>query len=198
MVIPEADDNFEAVDLISRAGTRAAHVVRGLLDFARQEHYKFVPGDINVSIEEALELVTYQLQSAQIDVITMLAPDLPVIVGSWEHLKSVWLNLLVNARDALQDVEQKRDLEIRTRLSSDEDHMQVIIRDNGKGMSAAQAAHIFEPFYTTKDPGKGTGLGLATSHRIIEQHHGEINLVTAPEEGTTFIVRLPLTPPPAT
>jgi signal transduction histidine kinase len=80
-------------------------------------------------------------------------------------------------------------------LGNETEHVQVIIRDNGKGMSAAQAAHIFEPFYTTKDPGKGTGLGLATSHRIIEQHHGEINVVTAPGEGTTFIIRLPLHPP---
>jgi two-component system, NtrC family, sensor kinase len=70
--------------------------------------------------------------------------------------------------------------------------VQILIRDNGKGMSAAEAEHIFEPFYTTKDPGKGTGLGLATSHRIIEQHNGDINVVSNPNEGTTFIIRLPI------
>lgn len=98
----------------------------------------------------------------------------------------------MNARDALQDLSENRHIEITTRLGQDASHIQVLFRDNGKGMSEAELAHIFEPFYTTKDPGKGTGLGLATSHRIIEQHGGEINVVSAPREGTTFIIRLPV------
>ena len=72
-------------------------------------------------------------------------------------------------------------------------HLTVCIRDNGPGMSAAEAAHIFEPFYTTKDPGKGTGLGLATCHRIIQQHGGLIEVITNPGEGAAFVVRLPAT-----
>jgi two-component system NtrC family sensor kinase len=192
MFIPPEDDNYEAVDLIARAGDRATKVVRGLLDFARQEHYNLTKGDINHSIRQTLDLVRYQLTTADAEVIQNMADDLPLIVGSWEHLKSVWLNIIVNARDAVHQLPPPRQIFITTRLGDDNDYVQVIVQDNGKGMSAAELVHIFEPFYTTKDPGKGTGLGLATSHRIIEQHDGEINVVSAPNEGTTFIIRLPV------
>lgn len=192
MFIPTEDENYEAVDLIARAGERAAKVVRGLLDFARQEQYSFTSSNVNSSIRQALALVRYQLKTADIQVIQNMAEDLPDVIASWEHLKSVWLNLIVNARDAVQNLPGDRVIEITTRPSTDKSSIQVLIRDNGEGMSQAEVAHIFEPFYTTKDPGKGTGLGLATCHRIIEQHGGEINVVSANGEGTTFIVRLPV------
>lgn len=192
MVIPTTDENYESVDLIFRAGERAARVVSGLLNFARQEEYAFTLGRINQSIQDALSLVKYQLDLSNVTVTQNLADDLPRVTASWEHLKSVWLNLLVNARDATQNGSGMRQIEITTRLGVDGKHVQVLFRDNGKGMTQAELKHIFEPFYTTKDPGKGTGLGLATSHRIIEQHKGEINVVSAPNEGATFIVRLPI------
>lgn len=192
MVIPPSDENYESVDLIFRAGERAANVVQGLLNFSRQEHYNFTKGDINDSIQQALSLVRYQLTSANAQAITHFDQELPLINASWKHLASVWLNLIVNARDAVQTRAQPREIEITTRLLDDQ--IQVIVRDNGKGMSEAELKHIFEPFYTTKDPGQGTGLGLATTHRIIEQHQGEINVVSAPNEGTSFVVRLPIQP----
>ncbi|MCA9969869.1 MAG: response regulator [Anaerolineales bacterium] len=192
MFIPPEDENYESVDLIFRAGERAARVVRGLLDFARQEHYSFESANVNESIRQALALVQYQLERANIEVIQQLDPNLPEVVGSWDHLRSVWLNLIVNARDALEAIPADRTLELISRLAPDKNHIQLLFRDNGQGMTAAEAGHIFEPFYTTKDPGKGTGLGLATSHRIVEQHGGEITAVSAPHEGTTFIIRLPI------
>ncbi len=195
MLMPIEDENYEAVELIARAGDRAAKVVRGLLDFARQEQYDFALGNLNQSIKEALQLVNYQLQSASIEVTTDFDETLPETVSSWEHLKSVWLNLLLNARDAVQSLPTDRHIELITRSTPDPDYVQIHIRDNGKGMSDAERAHIFEPFYTTKDPGKGTGLGLATCHRIIEQHGGVIDVVSQPLEGTSFIVRLPIRPP---
>ena len=192
MVMYEEDENFEAVDLIAQAGERATKVVRGLLDFARQEHYSFTPGDINTSVDAALDLVRYQLHTAGIEVKQRLDERLPLVVASWEHMKSVWLNLILNARDALQDKLGERIIEITARVGETEDQIQIIFHDNGKGISSAETVHIFEPFYTTKEPGKGTGLGLATCHRIIEQHGGEINVVSVPDQGTTFIVRLPM------
>jgi two-component system NtrC family sensor kinase len=149
-----------------------------------------VPGDVNESILGALDLIGYQLQSAGIEVIRHIDPDLPDIVASWEHLKSVWLNMLLNARDALQEISGERRIEIVTRRGNEPNQIQVLIHDNGKGISPAETAHIFEPFYTTKDPGKGTGLGLATCHRIIVQHGGEISVASLPGEGTTFVVLL--------
>lgn len=192
MIIPKDDENYEAVELISLAGERAAKVVRGLLDFARQEQYHFVRGDLNTSIGQALDLVRYQLHQANINIILNLDNNLPMIVASWEHLKGVWLNLFVNAKDAFEDNHTNRELEVTTRMGEEQNHLQILVRDSGKGISAAEMDHIFEPFYTTKDPGKGTGLGLPTSHRIIEQHGGEINVDSVPNTGTTFIIRLPV------
>ncbi len=192
MVMQQEDENFESVDLIAQAGERATKVVRGLLDFARQEHYSFAPGDINISIDAALDLVRYQLHSAGIEVNQQSDEDLPFVVASWEHMKSVWLNLILNARDALQERLGERRIEIAVRREENADQIQIVFHDNGEGMSPAETAHIFEPFYTTKEPGKGTGLGLATCHRIIEQHGGEINVVSVLHEGTSFIVRLPV------
>lgn len=196
LTIKESDDpdNYEGLDLIHRAGVRAARVVGGLLDFAREHQYIFVPLDINQSLEQALELVAYQMNVAHVTVQLDLAPSLPRVAASSEHIKSVWINLLVNARDALRDANTAvPHITITTRLTHIENnpHIQVTIKDNGPGISPAEAAHIFEPFYTTKDPGKGTGLGLATCLRIIKQHHGSIEMVSDTGQGATFIILLP-------
>ena len=195
MVMPVEDENYESVDLIVRAGERAAKVVRGLLDFARQEQYSFSHGDLNESVREALDLVNYQLQSAKIIVTRDLDENLPSVVASWEHLKSVWLNLLLNARDALLHNNEQRRLEVATRVNKESQVVQVVLHDNGKGMNEAETVHIFEPFYTTKGPGQGTGLGLATCHRIVEQHSGEITVASKVNEGTTFLITLPIQRP---
>jgi two-component system NtrC family sensor kinase len=194
MVTPEDEDNYEAVDLIVRAGDRAATVVQGLLDFARQAQYEFESGDVNDSIHAALNLVSYQFASANIEVVTNLADDLPPTSASWEHLQSVWLNLLINARDALQDSQGERKIKITTTIDQARDNIVVLIEDNGMGMNPAELDQIFEPFYTTKAPGRGTGLGLATTHRIIEQHGGQIEVTSAVDDGSTFVIHLPLAP----
>lgn len=192
MVTPEESDNFEAIDLIARAGDRAATVVQGLLDFARQAQYEFESGDVNDSIQSALKLVAYQFSSVDIEVRTEFTDELPATKASWQHLQSVWLNLLINARDAIQDNPDRRIIEIKTEVDEARQEIVVLVSDNGQGMNAAEIEQIFEPFYTTKDPGQGTGLGLATSHRIIEQHGGQIEVNSAVNEGTTFVIRLPL------
>ncbi len=186
------DDSAEAVELIIKAGDRAATVVQGLLDFARQAQYEFESGNVNDSIRAAMNLVSYQFANANIDVESNLKENLPPTEASWEHLQSVWLNLLINARDALQDIKDERKIEIRTDIDSAENNIVVLVRDNGKGMNPAEVTRIFEPFYTTKDPGQGTGLGLATTHRIVEQHGGQIEVTSAIDGGTTFIIHLPL------
>jgi two-component system NtrC family sensor kinase len=192
MSIEPTDDNYESVELIAQAGQRAANVVRGLLDFARQTEYAFEAANVNDSIRRALSLVTYQFNATNIDIVATLEKDLPGVEGSWEHLQSVWLNLLLNARDAIQEKSGERRFEIITRYEPGEKEVLVVVHDTGRGMTPDELAHIFEPFYTTKAPGEGTGLGLATCHRIVEQHNGEINVTSTAGEGTTFVVRLPI------
>lgn len=191
MSLEKGDENYESVELIAQAGSRAAQVVRGLLDFARQSQYEFTGVDVNMSIRQALNLVSYQFKTANIEVIADLADDLPEINASLEHLQSVWLNLLINARDAFEDASGEKRIEINTRQEQPDGEVLVVVRDSGRGMSATEQDHIFEPFYTTKAPGEGTGLGLATSHRIIEQHGGQIEVASAQGKGATFVVHLP-------
>jgi len=192
MSIPPDHDDYESVELIARAGERAAQVVRGLLDFAREKQYAFESADINASISQALNLVSYQLTATNIEIVTHLAQDLPAIEASLEHLQSVWLNLLLNARDALQEITGQKVVTISTEFDTSGNQIRVAVHDTGRGMSSAETIHIFEPFYTTKAPGKGTGLGLATSHRIVEQHGGQINVTSTPGKGTLFTVQIPI------
>lgn len=192
MSMPADDERFELVDMIAQASERTNHVVHDLLDFARRESYVFAPTDVNESLSQALSLVSYQLQTANIRVSKQLAPDLPLTQASAEHLKTVWINLLINARDALHERADDRQLEIITRAGEPGEPLQVFVRDNGPGMTSVEQERIFEPFYTTKAPGKGTGLGLSTCHQIIQQHAGEIEVVSSAGQGTTFVVRLPV------
>ncbi len=185
-------EDYELVEWIANASDRATKVVRGLLDFARQSRYEFEYGSVTRSLEEAIDLVSYQLRKTEIEIVEQFEPDLPNIVASWEHLKSVWVNMLMNARDALEEREEGRKITLVVRAAPSGDHVQVLVRDNGSGMAEEQMARIFVPFFTTKDPGKGTGLGLATCHRIIDRHGGEITVSSKKDTGTTFIIRLPL------
>ncbi|MFZ0545223.1 MAG: response regulator [Candidatus Promineifilaceae bacterium] len=191
MFITPDDENYESVELISKASERAEKVVRGLLDFARQSQYDFELTDVNESIMQALNLVSYQMTSNNVNLSLSLSEELPQVKASWQHLQSVWLNLLINARDALEENETERKVEVISRLDPNGGYIQVLVEDNGRGMTEAELIHIFEPFYTTKAPGQGTGLGLATSHRIIEQHSGEISVLSERGKGTTFVIRLP-------
>ncbi len=192
MTLPHDNDSRESLELISKAGERAAQVVQGLLDFARQGQYEFAPADINDSLLQALNLVAYQMTTANIELDVDLADDLPALEGSWDHLQSVWINMLMNARDALLEESGVRRIEVATRFDSAAGEIRVVIRDNGRGMSEVEQEHIFEPFYTTKATGQGTGLGLATSHQIVEQHGGQIEVISTLGTGTAFIVHLPL------
>jgi two-component system NtrC family sensor kinase len=192
MTLPNDSESRESLELISKAGERATQVVQGLLDFARQGQYEFAPADINDSVLQALNLVAYQMTTANIELDVDLADDLPAVEGSWDHLQSVWLNMLMNARDALLEEPGARKIEVATRFNSATGAIRVVILDNGRGMSEVEQEHIFQPFYTTKATGQGTGLGLATSHQIVEQHGGQIEVISTLGKGTAFIVHLPL------
>ncbi len=186
------DPSYESLGLIKQASDRAVKVVRNLLDFARQEQYEFIPTDLNASLRSALELVRHQFVLAQVKVVEDLAPELPFALASRDHLEGVWLNLLLNARDAVTQ-ELRTDVEpcvwVRSRLRED-NLLEVVVRDNGVGITSDELNRIFEPFFTTKEPGKGTGLGLSTSYLVVKQHGGEIQVDSELGAGTTFTVLL--------
>lgn len=187
--IPPQDDKHELVDLIARAGERANQVVRNLLDLARKEEFLFGPTDINQTIQRSLEYLQHELVVRSINLVFEPAQTLPLTNASPDHLQGVWLNLLSNAMDSFHST--SGEIQLSTRQVGNEIH--VIVADNGEGIPPEKLARIFEPFYTTKAPGHGTGLGLAVCQRIIKQHGGRILVDSQPGNGTQFTVILPVT-----
>ena len=181
---------YTSIELIDRASERASRVVRNLLDFSRAEQFEFLQTDLNYSLQDAISLLGPQVQRSNIEISTDLAPDLPSVWASPDHLHVVWLNLLLNARDAIE--ETGRDGWIRVQSFRRDDRAVVRISDSGVGIPPDEANRIYDPFFTTKPPGKGTGLGLFTCYRTVQRHGGEISVDSQDGTGTTFEVVLPI------
>jgi two-component system NtrC family sensor kinase len=186
--LPPDSDLQESVELILIAGSRAAQVVRNLLDFSRKEQYRLDRTDLNETIRKTLELVQHEVVSRSIDLKFDPDPDLPRVMASGDHLQGVWLNLVLNAFDALGGLPG----EIRISTACEGREVQVEIEDTGRGISAEILPRIFEPFFTTKLPGQGTGLGLSVCPQIIKQHNGQILVESEVGRGTRFTIVLPV------
>ena len=161
-------------------------LVQRTLEFYRPSTGRRTATNVNRLIENVLALAHKQLEHSHIEVETRLLPDLPRIAGVPDQLTQVFMNLIVNAIEAMP---QGGRLVIHTR--ADDNQLSVVIEDSGIGINSDDAAKIFEPFFTTKP--QGTGLGLAVSYGIIQQHGGRIDVASIPEEGTTFTIWLPRT-----
>lgn len=186
--LPTDSDLQELVDLIHRAGTRALHVVRNLLDLSRKERYDFAPTNINTTIERALQMLRHELMDRNTDLLFFPSKDLPEVMASDDHLQGVWLNIILNAMDASGKDKGK----IKVTTSHKGNEVKITISDNGSGIAPKDLKRIFDPFFTTKDPGKGTGLGLSVCHRVIKQHGGHIQVDSKVGKGTTFTIVLPV------
>ncbi len=185
---------------MQEAGTRAAKIVTNMLNFSRRSESNKAPTDINQLLEDTIELAgsDYDLKKKydfrQIEIICKYDPMLPLVPCTATTIEQVFLNLLRNAAQALAEKHAagyKPQMIIRTQ--KDKDNAIIEIEDNGPGMNAEIQKRIFEPFYTTKAVGIGTGLGLSVSYFIITTNHkGSISVESEPGEGTKFIIRLPL------
>lgn len=182
-------DVREAIGLISTAGARAGQVVRNLLDLSRREHQVLRPTNINENIQKALELLQYELLTREVILEFTPDPHLPEILASQEHLEGVWINLIVNAMDAMAD-KQDRKIKINTQLRGHQ--IEVTVSDTGIGIPPDRIDRIFEPFYTTKAAGHGTGLGLAVCQRILKEHSGFMRVNSRVGMGTEFIISIPI------
>ncbi|MGW8225551.1 MAG: ATP-binding protein [Anaerolineales bacterium] len=184
----QKNGQLEMVELIIEASERASQAVRDLLDFARRERYQIAPTDLNETIQRTLALMGPELGSRSISLQFDPAIDLPLINASQDHLQGVWLNLLINAIDAID--QGPGVITIKSYRVNHSIH--VTVSDSGPGIPADKISRIFEPFYTTKEPGQGTGLGLSVCHQIVTRHGGQIRVRSLPGEGATFTVILPL------
>jgi PAS domain S-box-containing protein len=193
MLREDATDSRTAVraDKMGKAADRCARIVKTFLAMARQEPNETEPVDLNFAIENALEVTAYPLRTSGVDVVLRLAKELPCVMANDDQMRQVFTNLIVNAQNALQDKEGPKKLRITSSYRQRSDQIVVKLKDNGPGIPEEIRSRIFEPLFTTKDVGAGTGMGLALCHRIIEAHGGTIVLERASGDGSVFTIRLP-------
>jgi len=178
--------------LISEQVDRASRIINQMRELTRREERQFRLVNINAIIRESIEFLTPQLKLSGVEVALSLADNLPPIMADKIRLEQVFLNLLTNARQAMEDSEQ-RHLTVRTYLDAgNESPVVTEVEDTGRGFAAEDAEKLFRPFFSTKKAGHGTGLGLSISLSIIKDHNGAIDVVGAPGKGAKFTVRLPL------
>jgi two-component system NtrC family sensor kinase len=168
---------------------RLIEIVQRMLDFYRPSRGSVVSTDVNSVLENVLALSQKRLQHGNIRVHSRLNPDLPAVPMVSDQITQVFLNIVINAIDAMPS---GGDLRLETMLSEGGEWVLVYFHDTGPGMPAEQIANLFEPFYTTKSD--GTGLGLAISYGIVERHGGTVEVSSQPGQGATFVVKLPVHP----
>jgi two-component system, NtrC family, sensor kinase len=174
---------------ITGQADRASEIVKGLLDFSRTEHPEFVPLAIAGVIQDTLKLVRNQLSLSGIQVETDLPEDLPEVQGDRKSLQQVFLNLFINAVQAMLD---GGSLTVRGYPTPDQQWLKLEVKDTGSGIDPQHLPHIFDPFYTTKQVGRGTGLGLSVTYGIVEKHGGHIEVQSQKGKGTIFTLILPV------
>jgi histidine kinase len=198
-MIEQGTGNQEEVkgnlQLISTQVDRASKIIGQMRELARRTERHFAPVDINQKLRETVEFVIPQMRLSGVETKLALSEDLPEVMGDGLRLEQVFLNLLMNARQAMEKAHQ-RHLTITTRHDPNSEWPVVIeIADTGKGFAPESAQRLFAPFFTTKEAGHGTGLGLSISLSIIKDHQGTIEAKGEVGRGATFTVRLPARDP---
>lgn len=167
---------------------RISRTLTDLLETARPRHPEVRRSNLNTTVEHAVMLARQQVLSRPIQIELQKDPGLPAVEHDSDQIHQVLLNLLLNAVQAME-----RTGTVRVEISSRENCACVVVNDDGRGISAQNLSNIFRPFYTTK--GDGTGLGLSLAHRIVEDHHGRIEVSSVVGKGSQFTVLLPFHPP---
>jgi len=185
--LPGDDPRHKIIDKIVKQTFRASEIVNNLLNFSRTGAAEFAEVNLNAVLEETLTLVSHPFRSSRISVIKNLNQGLPPVFGSMNRLQQVFLNLFMNARDAMPSGGM---LEVRT--ASENGTVEVEVTDTGVGIPREFLTRIFDPFFTTKASGRGTGLGLSVSYGIIKEHAGKIDVRSTPGKGTSFRLEFPV------
>jgi PAS domain S-box-containing protein len=186
------DDVKEDLQMINDEAQRAAKIVNNLLAFVRRQPQEKQPININEGIQKALELRTYEQKMKNIRVDVQLDPDLPLVLGNSFRLQQVFTNIIINAEFFMYEEHGKGTLTIKTEKAGN--YVRASFADDGPGISKEDMVHLFAPFFTTKEAGKGTGLGLNICRSIMNEHNGRIWAESEPGAGTVFILELPVGP----
>lgn len=187
--IADSAQGMNDLGIIEKHALSCKRIVSDLLKFARSQTTATAPASLNRSIEEVVQLIEGQFRKQQVEIRLDLDPAIPLAGIDADKMKQVYLNLLVNARQA---IDGKGSIEIRTRFLADSGCAEITVRDSGRGIPREIIGKVFDPFFSTKSSGEGTGLGLSVSYGIIRDHHGEIRVESEPGKWTRFTILLPL------
>jgi len=185
--MPSDDPKQKTIEKIVKQTFRASEIVNNLLNFSRTGAAQLVEVDLNTVLEDTLTLVQHPFKTAQVKVVRSYQDTLPAVLGSTTRLQQVFLNLFMNARDAMPAGGM---LEVRT--LSQNGSVEVEVTDTGSGIPTEHLSRIFDPFFTTKSSGRGTGLGLSVSYGIIKEHAGKVEVRSTPGKGTSFRLEFPV------
>ncbi len=185
------EDDIDSLSLIEEGAKRCQTIVQKLMKYARKTAEEAPHKDVDLRdvVKGTCSLLGFQFQQENIEVEMKLA-DVPPVQGIAGELDQVLTNLLVNARDAIFENKVRGKIKVETRQTADA--IELVVTDNGIGISQANQKKIFDPFFTTKDVGSGTGLGLAVSFGILKRHNATISVNSSPGKGATFVVKFPM------
>src|SRR5919197_2435187 len=178
------DDLEQVVEQVQKA----TDIITHLRTFGRAAPVTLESVPVQEVVDRALSLVQEQLRLRQISVALDFLPESPIVLGNAIQLEQVFINLLTNARDALEEAKRK---EIHISCSAREDAVVIVFRDSGPGIPTGLEKRIFDPFFTTKEVGSGTGLGLSITYGIVQEHGGTISVESRPGVGASFTIELP-------
>lgn len=183
----------EKLGLVKSQVTRISKIIRDLVDFSRPSNYELELTDINKVINEAVEITKVGTKAKNISFIINLSTEIPMLPLISDQIQQVFVNILLNSVDAIVEQSEKKDQnKISVKSECDGDYVTLIFSDSGTGIKEENIAKIFEPFFTTKKEGRGTGLGLWVSYGIVKSFQGDIKVKSKKNEGTTFIIKLPI------
>jgi PAS domain S-box-containing protein len=182
----------EKLSLVKSQITRISKIIRDLVDFSRPSNYELELTDINKVIHEAVEITKVGTKAKDITFETNLSDSIPMLPLIADQIQQVFLNILLNAVDAISEKKEKKNEKITVTSQADSDWLTITFVDTGPGIKEENINKIFEPFFTTKKEGKGTGLGLWVSYGIVKSFQGDIKVKSKINEGTTFVIKLPI------
>ncbi len=187
-MLPETDPKHALLQKVRRQAERATNIVNNLLNFSRSgSATEFAEVDIRRVLDDTLQLLEPQMRGSRIEIVRAYDPESSRVFGNSGKLQQIFTNLLLNARDSIPDGGR---ITISTAATAG-DALTVEVSDTGMGIAPENVAKIYDPFYTTKGVGRGTGLGLAVSYGIVQEHSGHISVDSTPGRGTTFRITLP-------
>ena len=193
-----ADSDVHITDILERikkSAFRADSIIKGLLSFTRQMPIQTEQVEIPSVIEETLSFIDHQLKLKHIKLVKQFSPGLPKVTVDSNQIKQVFLNLLLNSIDAINDRGTITISAEKVSSAPGESHLQITLADTGCGIPKDRIEKVFDPFYTTKDNSGNTGLGLSIAKGIIDKHHGTVQIESESEGGTCVIIALPASDP---